>query len=197
MELPITEPGSNDFATRLLDFRPRRSVSICHPISPLCYTDLKKKGFPKMTSIIPSKLHRANNVVFTDRVLRERYGYDSGQTESDGGIGQPLYRDSDTPDCDCFDKNIFEAEEESENINEDMASLKRQNTESSPEVADLMRQPFRVFGITFAPLSIPFQRRLQVWVYSDFFIRDTMVMLGSGRPKELFFSFCRKPKEVI
>ena len=37
-------------------------------------------------------------------------------------------------------------------------------TESSPEVADLMKQPFRVFGITFAPLSIPFQRRLQVRV---------------------------------
>ena len=35
------------------------------------------------------------------------------------------------------------------------------NTES-PEVADIMRQPFKVFGITFAPLSIPFQRRLQV-----------------------------------
>ena len=111
-----------------------------------------------MTSaVIPSKLHRANSPVFTDRVLRERY--DGG-----GQTGQPLYRDIDTPDCDCFDKNIFR--EESENINnteeqDDMART-RKDTESSPEVADLMKQPFRVFGITFAPLSIPFQRRLQV-----------------------------------
>ena len=112
-----------------------------------------------MTSIIP-KLHRANNV-FTDRVLRERYD-DNGQTAGGSGAEQPLYRD--TPDCDCFDKNTFD---ESENINtqDTMASGRTLGrTESSPEVADLMKQPFRVFGITFAPLSIPFQRRLQVRV---------------------------------
>ena len=109
---------------------------------------------PNMTSsVIPSKLHRA---VFTDRVLRERYDSIGGN----GQTGQPLYRDIDTPDCDCFDKNIFR---ESENIDteHDMVRV-RKLTESSPEVADLMKQPFRVFGITFAPLSIPFQRRLQV-----------------------------------
>jgi len=45
-----------------------------------------------------------------------------------------------------------------------------------------MRQPFKVFGITFAPLSIPFQRRLQtfcMWIHINFlaFVSTAIILL--------------------
>ena len=114
-------------------------------------------------AITPKSRKLSDLPLFTDRVLRERYREDDSGLQTEH---EPLYRDD---DCDCFDKNIFEEEEgaESENINNTVQDIMVSGrvTESSPEVADLMRQPFKVFGVTFAPLSIPLQRRLQVGLH--------------------------------
>ena len=79
--------------------------------------------------------------VLLSSVQRERYG---GQTIQ-------LYRGT----SDCHDKKVLEIK----NIDSpDMASESRE----SPEAASFIQRPLKVFGITFAPLSMPFQRRLQV-----------------------------------
>ena len=100
---------------------------------------------------------RANNIVdlcflllcCAKVIIKEMFS--SMQRERYGGQTMQLYRGT----SDCHDKKVLELK----NIDSpDMASESRE----SPEAASFIQRPLKVFGITFAPLSMPFQRRLQV-----------------------------------
>ena len=51
------------------------------------------------------------------------------------------------------------------------------------EISDAMRKPFKFFGITWAPLSLPFERRIQtfcVWIHINYLsFTPYIIILGN------------------